>query len=196
MFEFFHNFYLFTPVIVLGEKEDCERGTSYYDGETIIPIYRPVTIREILDKCTEALEDVRFEREEENENPPKEEAGPKNILVVDDSAFTLRNMKSLLEDKYKVSLATSGDMALKMIQLHLPDLILLDYEMPGRDGKETLELIRRDESSKDIPVIFLTGVADEMRIKDILNLNPTGYLLKPVKTNRLLQSIEEALELE
>lgn len=65
------------------------------------------------------------------------------------------------------------------------------------DGTErTLELIRRDESSKDIPVIFLTGVADEMRIKDILNLNPTGYLLKPVKTNRLLQSIEEALELE
>ena len=56
-----------------------------------------------------------------------------------------------------------------------PDLILLDYEMPVCDGRQTLEMIRADEELKDIPVIFLTGVNDREHIESVLSLKPAGY---------------------
>lgn len=72
-----------------------------------------------------------------------------------------------------------------------PDLILLDYEMPGWDGKRTLEEIRKDEEIMDIPVMFLTGVADKEHIAAVLGMKPEGYLLKPVEQSKLLSMIEE-----
>ena len=101
---------------------------------------------------------------------------------------------NLLDDKYIVWVATSGEMALKRMEREIPDLILLDYEMPGLDGKETLERIRVDERTKDIPVIFLTGVADKQNIANVLHLNPKGYILKPPSQDKLFEAIEEALK--
>ena len=85
-------------------------------------------------------------------------------------------------------------MALKKLERELPDLILLDYEMPGLDGKETLEKIRADENMKNIPVIFLTGVADRQNIANVLHLNPMGYILKPPSQDKLFEAIEGALK--
>ena len=70
---------------------------------------------------------------------------------------------------------------------------MLDYEMPEWDGKKTLEEIRKDEEIMDIPVMFLTGVAEKEYIAAVLGLNPAGYLLKPVEQSKLLKSIEEVL---
>ena len=75
-----------------------------------------------------------------------------------------------------------------------PDLILLDYEMPGWDGRETLEKIREDEEISDIPVVFLTGMADMEHISAVLKLSPAGYLLKPAEKEKLLGTIEEVLK--
>ena len=66
--------------------------------------------------------------------------------------------------------------------------------MPGLDGKETLEKIRADERTKDIPVIFLTGVADKQNIANVLHLNPKGYILKPPSQDKLFEAIEDALK--
>ncbi|MDE6213304.1 MAG: response regulator, partial [Lachnospiraceae bacterium] len=59
-----------------------------------------------------------------------------------------------------------------------PDLILLDYEMPVCDGRQTLEMIRSDEEIADIPVIFLTNKGDAESVKKVMALKPNGYLLK------------------
>ena len=115
----------------------------------------------------------------------------KHILVVDDSAVTLRSVKSLLDKKYRVSVATTSEMAIKSMQRCIPDLVLLDYEMPDWDGKKTLEMIRQDETIKDVPVMFLTGVADKQHIAAVLELNPVGYMLKPPEQEKLFAAIED-----
>ena len=90
-------------------------------------------------------------------------------------------------------MATSGQMALKQARKEAPDIILLDYEMPQWDGKRTLEEIRADEELKDIPVVFLTSIADKGDIIAILGLKPAGYILKPFNRDRLLDTIGKVL---
>ena len=121
------------------------------------------------------------------------EEDKKTILVVDDNATTLRGIKTVLEKKYDVVLANSGTKAIAQISRRKPDLILLDYEMPVCDGKQTFEMIRADEEMADIPVVFLTGVNDKAHIHAVLRLMPAGYLLKPYEPEKLLDTISRVL---
>lgn len=87
----------------------------------------------------------------------------------------------------------SGMNAIKAIGKKRPDLILLDYEMPVCDGRQTLEMLRADEESKHIPVVFLTGVNDRAHIEAVLSLRPAGYLLKPPDKKMIVDTIRKAI---
>ena len=117
----------------------------------------------------------------------------KRILAVDDSGILLRSVKAALENQYEVMVANSGMAAIKQAKKKLPDLILLDYEMPEWDGRKTLEEIRKDEELKDIPVVFLTAVRERENITAVLKLRPSGYLLKPIEPKVLIDTIEKAM---
>ena len=125
---------------------------------------------------------------------PMHSSGRPTIMVIDDNAMTLRSMKGLLEDEFNVIIANSGPKAFKMMERQLPDLILLDYEMPEMDGRAVMQKLRMDENLFHIPVIFLTGVNDREHISAALALRPAGYLLKPVAKARLLATIESAMK--
>ena len=114
----------------------------------------------------------------------------KKILVVDDNGQMLRILKDMLEDQYDLELVTSGIKAMTSIVKERPDIVLLDYEMPACDGRQTLEMIRSDEDFLDLPVGFLTGINDREHIKQVLKLSPQGYLLKPPSRYGLLKTIE------
>ncbi len=116
------------------------------------------------------------------------------ILVVDDSMTIRRAMQDLLSGDYAVSLAESGVSAIRAITLNRPDLILLDYEMPVCDGKQTLEMLRYEKSFADIPVVFLTGRSDPELVKTLLALKPAGYLLKYLKPAELKKKIDDFFE--
>ena len=73
----------------------------------------------------------------------------------------------------------------------LPDLILLDYEMPVTPGPKVMEMLRSESTTKDIPVIFLTGKSDKESVVQVLNLKPEGYILKSVTQNELIEKIAE-----
>ena len=75
----------------------------------------------------------------------------------------------------------------------VPDVILLDYEMPMCDGKMTLQMIRELEEAKDIPVVFLTGVSEKEHIKAVLGLHPAGYLLKPASAEVIFETLNKIL---
>ena len=121
----------------------------------------------------------------------KEMANPKRkILVVDDSATICYGITKLLEPDYEVAQAESGVAAIRTITLNRPDLILLDYEMPVVDGKQTLEMLRWEKSFSDIPVIFLTGRSDPELVKNLLALKPAGYLLKDLKPAEIKTKID------
>lgn len=187
VFDFLNTFYLHLPVVVVGARDACDSYQNYYNGDNIVPIYRPVTTTVVLEQCAKILANGKYI----DPNAKKEEVKLKHILVVDDSAVTLRSVKSLLDKKYRVSVATSGEMAIKSMQRNLPDLVLLDYEMPDWDGKQTLAMIRQDDTLKNVPVMFLTGVADKQHIASVLELNPVGYMLKPPEQEKLFAAIED-----
>lgn len=115
----------------------------------------------------------------------------KHILVVDDSGIMLRTIKSWLSKKYKVSIASSGAMAISFLAANHPDLILLDYEMPICSGPQVMEMIHAESSTKDIPIMFLTAKDDVESVKKVLDLRPVGYLLKTMEPEEIVASIDE-----
>ena len=125
---------------------------------------------------------------------PKIPGARKHILVVDDNAMMLKMLKEHLHDQYDVATAASGRVALKFLEKKTTDLILLDYEMPEESGPDVLEKLRASEVTKDIPVVFLTGVTDTKKVKEVLSLKPQSYLLKPVDRDKLLDTIAKIID--
>lgn len=117
----------------------------------------------------------------------------KKIVVIDDSKVQLRAMSELMKNQYEVVTASTGRGGIEILKQDGADLVLLDYSMPGLDGRETLEILRSHEETKNIPVIFITGDDDKEDIVEVLKLHPQGYLLKPVKPERLFRAIEEVI---
>lgn len=118
----------------------------------------------------------------------------KKVLVVDDSEFMLKAMEDLLGVDYEVMTAKSGMSAIRGITLNRPDLIVLDYEMPVCDGSQILEMIRADEESRDVPVIFLTSRVDRESVRKVIELKPEGYLSKTLQPADIKREIDHFFE--
>lgn len=136
------------------------------------------------------VEEYLMKREEQKE----QEAGKLKVLVVDDSLTLREGIKNLLSEDYEVAVAESGVAAIRTITLNRPDLVLLDYEMPVCDGKQTLEMLRSDDAFSDLPVIFLTGRRDTSSMIEVMPLNPAGYLLKSLKPEQIKKEIDAFFE--
>lgn len=131
----------------------------------------------------------REKQEQQEQTSPK-----KKILVVDDSSTIRQGMKQLLSTDYDVASVESGVAAIRAITLDRPDLVLLDYEMPVCDGRQTLEMLRSEKAFAKLPVIFLTGRSDPDVVKKVLSLKPAGYLLKYLKPAELKKEIDSFFE--
>ncbi len=181
------------PLICMTAESDhldeCELATV--KSHHIITL--PVDNEKIVEAVCELLK-LRYDHD--NKCVIEEKYERKCILAIDDNAMQLRILNELLKTRYDVQLATSGMKALTMIGKRVPDLIILDYEMPICDGKMTMQMIHEIEEAKDVPIIFLTGVRDTEHIKAVVDLHPAGYLLKPAKNDVLLEEIEKHLKNE
>lgn len=108
------------------------------------------------------------------------------VMVIDDDAELLKEMASALEGFYEVSLAKSGETALRLLEREpLPDIILLDIDMPGMDGYEVMRRLRAWEKTAPIPVIFLTGLPDEEIESICLRLGAADFIRKPPNPENL-----------
>ena len=116
-----------------------------------------------------------------------------HILVVDDNAMILRNIKCILDPYYSVAVAPSGLHAFLLMGKQKPDMVLLDYEMPEMNGKEVMEKLQSDEELREIPIVFLTSADSKEIVMELLALKPAGYILKPVESQMLLERIEEII---
>lgn len=178
--------YYDTPVICIGTEEEVKAHINSISTSQFIILNTPVDKDTILDRICKALNVTCIDN-----IIVDNKAGKKSILLVDDSKIQLRALNEMLKEKYEVRVATSGMQALTLIGKKKPDLIFLDYEMPICDGKMTLEMIRELDESKDIPVVFLTGVSDKEHIAAVLDLKPEGYLLKPANSDVIYKTIEK-----
>jgi sigma-B regulation protein RsbU (phosphoserine phosphatase) len=118
------------------------------------------------------------------------------VLVVDDTAANLDILVETLGDDYKVIVATDGASALGNIQRHLPDLILLDIMMPDMDGYDVCQRLKRQETTKRIPVIFLTALKAEDNEARGLRLGAADYITKPFNPELVKARVRNHLELK
>ena len=108
-------------------------------------------------------------------------ADKRTLLVVDDEPDNLTLLAAVLKDEYKVKVANNGARALQALQAGpLPDLVLLDVMMPEMDGREVLRRMRDDPRTRDVPVIFVTAMADSADEQRGLELGAVDYITKPI----------------
>lgn len=120
-----------------------------------------------------------------------------SVLVVDDAPTNLSLMSDLLGDLYAVRVATGGARALKIARSDTPpDLILLDIMMPEMDGYEVCSLLKADERTRDIPVIFLTARTDTSDEQKGLELGAVDYITKPISPPIVLARVKTNLALK
>jgi len=176
----------------------CEKMIE--DGVQMIPIGDKNAIRFIKDRVSGDLVYAVYERPIDNaafvdnvsEMFRKLESGEfrKTILIVDDDPSYFGLVREWLKGTYKVAMANSGLQAIKWLGKNKADLILLDHEMPVTAGPQVLEMLRSEEETKNIPVIFLTGKGDKESVMAVVALKPEGYFLKTIEREELLAKLK------
>lgn len=122
-------------------------------------------------------------------NTPKK----KHIVAIDDDRNVLKLIKTILGETYDITPMANGMMAINFFKNKTADLILLDYEMPVMSGAETLKQLREMPNTANIPVVFLTSVSDNEKVKEIMMLGVTDYILKPINVGRLRSDVKRIL---
>lgn len=119
------------------------------------------------------------------------------ILIVDDIPKNLQILGSILNlESYQIAFASSGEQALAVLETAQPDIILLDIMMPDMDGMEVCARIKANPEICDIPIIFITGRAEQEDIVKGLKLGAVDYITKPFNTPELLTRVKTHLELK
>lgn len=120
----------------------------------------------------------------------------KIAIIEDDQVISQMYRMKFEADGFDVQLANNGKHGVELVESFLPDIILLDLQMPEMNGVEALEIIRSHKWGKDIPVMILTNLGEEEAPKKIRALNIHSYIVKANLTPRqVAQKVKEALNL-
>ncbi len=120
----------------------------------------------------------------------------KTILIVDDVDTNVSTLIELLGDNYDMLATLSAQGALEILEEEQVDLILLDILMPDMNGLDLCRQIKSRESTKDIPIIFITVKTDEDSIEDAYAAGGVDYITKPFKSREVLSRIKKELDLQ
>ncbi|MBO4347342.1 MAG: response regulator [Lachnospiraceae bacterium] len=185
----------FTTIIIANE-DDERLFRKYTKVDKAFFLSRPVSLFALYEKLISIEKELEDDeksgqaREFVNENARRR----KQILVVDDDSEQLIHIKEELEEFYDVTPVRNAEAVFKYLSKKTPDLILLDYLMPEKDGPQVLREMREVEEYAKIPVIFLTGMTERNAIlKTIAELRPQGYIVKPSKKSELVAKIIDVL---
>lgn len=208
------------PIITIGKKEDTMQYEMLYSKTQYTHLYRPIKNRDIMKCIADRLhitEDENAEHKDisdvsnyiENEDKIKNKTDiwddaeldneanvdkRKHILLVDNDDEIYNNMKSIIGDRYRVSVAGTELQAMRMLEKDRPDMMFLSYEMPLCEGRIMLEMIRSDEELRKLPVVFLTKIAEKRNIASIIRLKPAGCILKPLDKEMVTRIIEKCMD--
>jgi len=137
---------------------------------------------------------VQFMKKYEIPIPEKILRSRKRILIVDDDIQFLEELKEALAgDGFELDFASNGFEAGRKIYTRKPDLILLDFRMPGLDGFEVCKILHMYEDTANIPVIAVTVLSSSEDIKKIKKCGVKGYMPKPINIEKLLKAINRIL---
>ena len=163
---------------LVGESSDLEFAMSLEGSDRVSKTYkRPVNVDAFVD---DVLSFSFIEKEYHTR---------KSLFVVDDDPDFLKIMENWLSPAYNIYLFSTGEDAIDGFSSFMPDMVLLDYEMPGMNGYELMTRIKSNPETCQIPIIFLTGKNDREHVFKILENKPDGYLLKSSQKESLIDAI-------
>lgn len=124
------------------------------------------------------------------------------VLVVDDEADVRQFVQAVLEDDgYEFIFAEDGEAAVQAAREQKPDVVIMDVQMPKKNGFQAFYELRSDESTKSLPIIMLTAVAERTGIKfdsedmgDYLGSEPDAYIDKPIEPEMLRETVKNILQ--
>lgn len=179
----------------VGQQINSVRGIS---GATILGDGRVVLILEVnallLGGSIISLSEAEAAEADQQASSPVEEEREKIVMVVDDS-ITIRKVteRMLARHNMKVITAKDGVDAVSQLQEVMPDVMLLDIEMPRMDGYEVATHVRNDERLKDLPIIMITSRSGSKHRDKAMEIGVNKYLGKPYQEDDLMQNIYELI---
>jgi DNA-binding response OmpR family regulator len=119
----------------------------------------------------------------------------RTVLVIDDSELIRAVAKLALgrQEGWEVICAESGAEGFDLARRNRPDAVLLDVVMPGLDGPDTHKRLRKDDATREVPVIFLTAQSDEADLARLAELDVAGVIAKPFEPAELAARVSELL---
>lgn len=118
------------------------------------------------------------------------------ILIIDDERFNINALHAALKSDYRIMAAMSGEQALSVIERKLPDLILLDINMPGMDGYEVCRRVKQSEHTQHIPVVFISALSDSDNESYGLDLGASDYISKPFNVKVVRARVRSQIRLK
>lgn len=169
------------PIVGVTGQKNKTTALNFLGKGGVAYLTKPVEKKLMQEKVNEILQ-----KTEERKNRKK-------ILLVDDELESLLIYKTVLQEKYNVMALNSSKTALAYLQKFVPDLIVLDYQMPLYNGRALYQMISKMERLKDVPVLFLTGTTDKEVLLECATLLPQGVILKAAGKDALLERIKSII---
>jgi chemosensory pili system protein ChpA (sensor histidine kinase/response regulator) len=130
--------------------------------------------------------------------PQTREASRAPLVMVVDDSITMRKVTSRVLDNHSIEVMTAQDGvdAIEQLHDHVPDLMLLDIEMPRMDGYELLEHVRADSRLRHVPVVMITSRAGQKHRRKARQAGANAYLTKPYQEAELVEKVSEMLDID
>ena len=117
------------------------------------------------------------------------------ILIVEDNEKNLKLVRDVLQYRgYRTIEAGTGEDAVRLAKAHIPDLVLMDIQLPGMDGIAALGELRADPTTRAVPVMAVTASAMTHDRKKIMAAGFDGYQSKPIKVKEFMDAVREMLD--
>jgi CheY-like chemotaxis protein len=116
------------------------------------------------------------------------------LLIADDST-TIQKVfeRTFPPEEFTLSFANTGEEALTKARMENPNVIIADINIPGKNGFEVCEEVKKDSSLKNIPVLLLVGILDDFDVDEALRVGADGHIVKPFEANDTINKVREAL---
>ena len=169
------------PIVLVTGRCDKETilasGMMGVDGFLAKPVSKEILINKVLEL-------YRLKQSKDNR---------RTILMIDDDMSYLKQVHAMLQDTYNVIIINSAKLALTYLTKHIPDAIIMDYQMPLYTGASLMNIIQKNTRGINVPIIVLSGALDKEVLQEFYQYNPAAILAKPASRKTLIQTIETAL---
>ena len=179
------------PVIFLTGKSDREsvvKGLSLGAADYVIKPYSTTKLIETINVQLEPKKNKFGLTDDNISNKP-------SVLVVDDVSSMLRAIQYALSDRYKVYVLSKSEDVMDFLNVRKPDLILLDYVMPGLNGFDLITIIKRLPDHRDTPIIIISTEGTQDSVNEAISLGASDFIVKPFKPKELNDKVAKHIRI-